>query len=200
MRCVDVIRELSTPTGDPESAPLAEHLDRCPQCAAWARRDARLGRLWEATRPPELSEFAWERIWANISDKLDRPTAPIPAPRPSSPRNWRRLAIPALIIAQAAAVLISVTLLWRLDKPNPAAHAVADASETPMAVESPEVSVVSMVSVVSIDQGQNVVIELGGDKILSRNVPPIGNPNGVDDTVRFWNRAEALDEAMASLR
>ncbi|MHC5541845.1 hypothetical protein ACYOEI_26805, partial [Singulisphaera rosea] len=94
-----------------------------------------------------------------------------------------------LIIAQAAAVLIGVTLLWKLETPNPVAQAVST-----MAVASPEIPLVT------IEQEQTVLIELGIGTVRRRNVALSEDSNGVDDFVRFWNRAEATDEAMASLR
>ena len=72
MRCVDVIEKLAAPTDDePDSAVLSEHLASCPRCAAWARRDAQLERLWEATRPQEPAGSSWTTVWANVTQALD---------------------------------------------------------------------------------------------------------------------------------
>ena len=38
MRCDDVIRELSVPTGDLDPAAVAEHVRGCPRCGSWADR------------------------------------------------------------------------------------------------------------------------------------------------------------------
>src|SRR5262245_9492429 len=108
MRCDDVIRELSVPTGDVDPAAVAEHLDGCPRCASWAKQSAQLDRLWDATRPPEPSPAAWNRIWANVSAALDHPAAPTPAVRP-----WRKAVLAGFMIAQAAALLAAFTIAWR---------------------------------------------------------------------------------------
>ena len=55
MRCVDVIRELAAPTDTRNTVDLAEHLNRCPSCANWARQATQFDRLWDTTRPAEPS-------------------------------------------------------------------------------------------------------------------------------------------------
>jgi hypothetical protein len=119
MRCVDVIGELSAPTG-PESAALAEHLAHCPRCADWARQCARLDRLWEATRPEEPSPATWTAVWSRVTQSVDvaPTTRPLPAAA-SRPHPWRRRAIAAFGIAQAAAILVGAWLVTRTEPGRP---------------------------------------------------------------------------------
>ncbi len=115
MRCVDVIRELAVPTDGPASAGLAEHLAGCPRCAAWAERDAKLERLWEATRPPVPPPAAWDALWANVSAAREPFAVPTPtAAHPAAlPRRWRRAALTLAAVAQAAVVLVAMLVLSR---------------------------------------------------------------------------------------
>src|SRR5438046_10702231 len=71
MRCDAVIRELAVPTDERDSTALAEHVAKCPACAAWAKRSAGLDRLWEATRPPEPSAEVWDVLWSRLARSLD---------------------------------------------------------------------------------------------------------------------------------
>jgi hypothetical protein len=132
MRCVDVIEELAAPHG-PDSAALTEHLTHCPRCATWARRSARLDRLWEATRPEEPAPEAWATVWAQVSQALDTasPLAQSPRLRPSAtlgPRPWRRWGVATFAIAQAAVILVAAWLVSRPgpDRPRPGPSARTD--------------------------------------------------------------------------
>lgn len=106
MRCVDVTEKLSNWSGPCDDPAVTDHLARCPRCAAWAERDARLGRLWEATRPAEPSADEWDGVWGRISDALDR-AEPVALPLKRSGRARHALWI-AVGVAQAAAVLLAV--------------------------------------------------------------------------------------------
>jgi hypothetical protein len=138
MRCDEVVRELACPTDDRDRAALADHLAACPACAEWVRRAHWLDRLWDATRPAEPSPEAWGSVWANIAQSLDasaparREEQPAPGPRPSRngtgpkihahsmpmparprSRSWRLAAIGLVGLAQAAAILVAIGLVWR---------------------------------------------------------------------------------------
>jgi hypothetical protein len=78
---------------------------------------SRLDRAWAATRPPELSAEAFDRIWADIQAAYDdRPAAlAMTAPTPGRSRRGR-MTLVALGLAQlAAAALIAA---WALNRPD----------------------------------------------------------------------------------
>jgi len=165
MRCGNVIRELSAPTGEPRAALLADHLAHCPSCARWAERNARLDQIWEATRPPELSAAAWDRLWADVSESLDRSrvtVAPAPAPAlvlaPAVARPWRRSAVAVFALAQAAAILVGFGLAWR---------------QPPSVVMASE-------KVVDLPQDQDQIPVISLDHKTVRTLAQNGSPNGVD--------------------
>jgi len=131
MRCDEILRELAVPTNEQDSTALAEHLARCPACAAWAKRAVALDRLWEATRAPEPSSEVWDALWAHLAPSLDVSTPnevatflpfvpsqngssakeeaqPMRSPASSRPRSRRWPAIGLISLAQAAAVLLAV--------------------------------------------------------------------------------------------
>lgn len=132
MRCAEAILSLGESPGGPRPAGLAEHLDACPRCTEWAKRLDRLARLWEATCPAEPSPAAWDTIWARVVDAADHAPSPVPArtltlvsPDEVPASRWRRSALVALGIVQAAAVLlVGATLAIRhgqapVDRPRP---------------------------------------------------------------------------------
>jgi len=126
MRCVDVIRELSVPSAGVDGAELSGHLAHCPECAAWAARNAKLDRLWGATSPVSPSTAAWDSVWAQISDALEREPAPAEIlPFLAAPASGSRLKPRASWIfwiaqtAAAAAVLVMVVAHFRFGTPKP---------------------------------------------------------------------------------
>jgi hypothetical protein len=74
MRCEEVIRELAAPTDMRDAAALADHLSRCPSCAAFSDRAVWLDRLWEATRPAEPAPEVWDSLWSQVACTLARST------------------------------------------------------------------------------------------------------------------------------
>lgn len=143
MRCEDVIRELAASTGEPDQAAMAQHLAGCPACATWARRAGQLDALWDATRPPEPAPEAWDSVWATIARQLEAPASleavaparawpsrngrsskvvvahPAPAHPAAHRRPWRLAAIAFVGLAQAAAILITLSLVGLTPGPVP---------------------------------------------------------------------------------
>jgi hypothetical protein len=132
MHCADVIEELAA-SAQPASAALTEHLAHCPDCAAWAARDARLMRLWEATRPQEPAPEAWASVWADLTSKLTTSPATVVPLAPIRP--WQRWAPAAFGIAQAAALL--AIAVWLGSQPSPTPLAVAKVEIPVSKVEIP---------------------------------------------------------------
>jgi hypothetical protein len=90
MRCLDVIRELAAPTNTQNTVDLAEHLNRCPSCANWARQATQFDRLWDTTRPAEPSPGVWENLWSQVARSLENSTLQEGA-SPSPPASWNCL-------------------------------------------------------------------------------------------------------------
>ena len=139
MRCEEVIEELAAPTDMRDAASLAIHLSRCPYCAAWAKRAAKLDNLWQRTAPTAPAPHVWDILWSSVTSSLDssadkeiasstvlvsrngsangflvRPETKL-VNRPFSPsvrsRRWKVIGLVGL--AQAAAVLLVAGLAWR---------------------------------------------------------------------------------------
>jgi len=191
MRCSDVTRELSAPTGAFDPGTLAGHLASCPRCASWADRNAQLDRIWEATRPAELSDAAWDRIWAKASAALDRPAAPA-RPAPVVLRPWRRRAMTAFVLAEAAAILLGFAVLLRTTtagrRPLPGGAAVA-ARAVPVTPDQVEVAP-GEVPLYSIDKG------------TIRDLAQNESPYAVDPFLSMLNTFESIapNDAVASLQ
>jgi len=119
MRCVDVIEELALPTPDgADPTALADHLAHCPRCSAWARRDAQLARLWEATRPEEPSAITWTTMWDQVMQAVESGTVPQSSavaqlPQTALARPWQRRTFALFAVAQAAVLLVGTWLVWR---------------------------------------------------------------------------------------
>jgi len=176
MHCDDVTRELSAPTGEPDPAALAEHLAGCPRCASWAERSARLDQLWEATRLPEPSPAVWNQVWANVSEALDRPAVP------AAPRRWRRVALTAFTVAQAAAILAAFTLAWR-----ESVHRHS-APRGPAMLAS---AVPIVPTRVEIEPGQPVRIDLDRRESHQLDQAQFDSPNSVDPFYKMFNEMES---------
>jgi hypothetical protein len=187
MRCVDVIRELSTPQGPSRDPAVADHLARCARCAEWAARDSRLGRLWELTRPAEPSPDEWESVWGRIADALDRETAPVlPLARPA--RSRRRLWV-CVGVAQVAAAILAVVYFGRFTaQPGPAEAPrgvpVAQAETRPEPPEQP----------VDIPPGELVMIREEKGRVELVELALNGNPGQVDPAYEALNSLEAIAE------
>ena len=111
LRCDDVVKALATPHVGDDSSALAGHLTACPSCASWAKNDAVLMEFWDATQPAEPSAAAWDSTWNQISAGLDSvaQSTVLPISRASSWWTHKRA---ALLLTQAAAILLAVTLAW----------------------------------------------------------------------------------------
>jgi anti-sigma factor RsiW len=119
---------------------LAEHLDACPDCAAFAQRiqaaEAGLAGELEAFAEGPAAEAAFDTAFAaafdTALDALSEDAAP--APIPLAPRRWRRAALFGGALAAAAALLIGLlpgpapepALIGQPYTPSPRAEAPAE--------------------------------------------------------------------------
>jgi hypothetical protein len=187
MRCEDVTRELAAPTTGRDPLALREHLAACPNCSAWTEADARLTRLWDETRPVEPSESAWGALWAEVRDRLDRTPAelevvsgrgltfqnePVAAVPFLPPWRWRRLGVAVFSAAQAAAILVAVSLL---------------VSRSPTEARAERV--------VEIDPGQFIKISIDDRVVRAVALNNDANgTNGLDPGYEMLNAFEAMAE------
>jgi hypothetical protein len=138
------------------AAELARHVASCPQCTRQAEAAQRFERIWEASRPAEPGPDAWKRIWAEVT----RANGPIVLAMPPQ-RQRRRWLIPVLgltIMAQAAAVLVAVGLLFTRSGFGTGPNRVVS-GHTPVHTQA--------VVEFNLDTGQTLILKLeGGDRIV----------------------------------
>ena len=192
MRCVDVIRELSAPTGSFEDPAVADHLAHCTRCAAWAERDARLGRLLELTRAEEPSAETWEKAWSRIADALDG--APAEVLTIKQPVRSRRALWAFAGIAQIAALVLAV-LYFHGHRAAPGTQ-VAEPSQPVAAGPQPESPPAPVVAEQPIDipSGELVVIREERGQVEMVELALNGNPGQVDPAYEALNSLEAIAE------
>lgn len=191
MRCVDVIEKLAVLAGPP-SAELAEHMARCPHCAAWAERDARLGQYWEATRPEEPGAAVWASVWAKVTQALEAtPVAPpalaVSLPRPDSSmpaRPWQRWAWASFGIAQAAVLLVGAWLVTRPDVVRPPQPHEARPNFTLALLRAP----------VEIPDGVLVMIDTNGAEVKVVRRDTDEGSSAVDPNFVMFGAFEAMAE------
>jgi hypothetical protein len=211
MQCKDVIRQLVTGTDEQLPADLAEHLAGCAACSEWAKRASALDRLWEATRPAAPSPQVWESMWDRIAESLDAP-APLAVEnsaasaahrngwasqaaesiRPLSPsvrhRSWWITKVVAVGLAQAAAVLVVVSLAWRS----------IPALQNPPAVKQPALAVTTHPSVnapslpIDIEEGSLVVIQTNSEKPEVSVLTLESSPFAIDEWLVMFNKMESM--------
>lgn len=168
MRCEDAIKELASPTDARNSVFLSDHLNHCESCAAWAKRAARLDHLWHVTQPAEPTSGLWDNLWVQVVSSLHAQKAndlvsstqanlrngsanssmshseaklrQCAFSRPFSSRRWS--AIGVISLAQAAAVLLMVSMSWRLfgpSRPHPPQKTTLAASLASIDIEEGQV-------------------------------------------------------------
>lgn len=153
----------------------------------------RLDALWEATRPVEPSAQAWDRVWASVADDLDRlPASTAPTWRegvivhPPSPILARRplavgAAAAAVVLAQAAAILLAVGLSWY------------GADREPAASSPPQVAT----GEVRIEEGQFVLIRSNADTVQAIDLSAQLGTGGVDAWYLVYNLLESMTNPLA---
>lgn len=220
MHCYEVIRELAVPTDDRDLAALTEHLAACLSCAGWAKRNAQLDRLWEATRPPEPSVETWEIVWAQLASSVEclTPTGhhacllPVassngssakgeiavgPGRSSSRSRSWNWAAIGLIGLAQAAAIFLAVALTWD-QSPMSRLPQVADNSNatSSFSVAMPTAPLGQTLSTtgLEIEEGQSIMIRVEGSTAKVFDVTPQGAAYSleIDELYAMFNEVESL--------
>jgi hypothetical protein len=150
-------------------------------------RDVALRDLCVRARPVEPVEAEWNGVWSNVVAALDAP-AVIAMPE----RRRSGFVLPSWsVLAQAAAVLLMVTLLvprFRSGEGPEAVAPVAQRSDVP-----PETSPTTL-GMVDIPEGELMVIHIGADGLRTTELPRDDRPNALDESYTFLNRMEAIGE------
>ena len=184
--CEDWFFDPAASVSETDRAVRAEHLASCPRCAAQSERDAALTSLWEATRPTEPGETAWEPVWTCVSEHLDRAEAPEPVIVTTlSASPWRHRAMSASLVAQAAAIL-GALVLWGAHRRPTEAPALSSNLTAP--AHAPRVDVD-----IDIEPGEVVMIHLEGNTVQA--VPMSHEdqrPDTLDENLVLFNDAEAM--------
>lgn len=119
-----------------------------------------LDRVWAATKPRDLSDDAFDQIWANVQGAVDSPAPPV------LPMRFAKLAvfIPAGLAA-AAAIFVAAFLATRpVDNQNPML-----AQNTPVAtITEPIIS-----SPFDLEPYETLVIEIDGNTVQDRRLEPM---------------------------
>ncbi|HEY2159420.1 MAG TPA: hypothetical protein VGH33_27590 [Isosphaeraceae bacterium] len=128
-----------------------------------------LDRVWAATRPPELSADAFDRIWADVQRAYDDRPASLPMTRPVRARR-RAVVLVALGLAQlAAAGLIAA---WAWNRPGVPGDGVVK-------VEPAKQSGPVVVARLDVEADETLIIELGdGRASADRRPAPLGAAEG----------------------
>jgi hypothetical protein len=198
-RCDEVTRALAAPGAPGAEGPgldcdaVAEHLAACPRCADWVARNAALTGLWEATRPAEPSDAAWDALWSRGAARLDAPRAPDVEPEvaaepdvlPFLPVSRGRLVARLFVAAQAAAIL-AAAVLWAARRPAPA----PDLPEAGLMVRT-----VALRAEVEAEPGEILIIRDEGQSLRPDKVTQDDRSNTLDP---YWAALNDLEDfAMA---
>ncbi len=193
MRCDEVSRELSAPTGRLDPSAVSAHLEDCSACASWANQVKQLDQVWSSTRPAEPAASAFETVWAGVSKGLEQPdTIPMPARSSAS----RRLAAVGLVSAAAACLLLA---LWmgrhqggELDPRSQVAHNqnATEPGKSPVDSAKPDESQTELaLALYDLEQGPTPIIHLSGDAVTVESQPL----SDVSDTVTVAAEIDILN-------
>ena len=192
----------------------------------WAKRNAQLDRLWEATRPTEPSPETWEAVWAYLASSVDSsaPTGfetfslPIASSNgalakgetplvPSRPlvrsRPWNWAAIGLIGLAQAAAIFLAVALTWHSSTESRLSEVADNSDATSSSVSLPTVPLGQILSStgLEIEAGQSIMIRVEGSTAKVFDVTPQGASYslGIDYLFAMFNEAESLTAPIVAM-
>jgi hypothetical protein len=150
-------------------------------------RDAALRDLCVRARPTEPTEVEWNGVWTNVVSALDAPAViPMPEHRRSvlARLSWR-------VVAQAAAVLLMATFVVAQFRSDGLPEAVTPIAQVP---DAPQTSPTVTLASVDIPEGELTVIHIGADGVRTSELPRDDRSNGLDESLTFLNRMEAIGE------
>ncbi len=173
MRCDEVSRELSAPSGRLDPSAVSAHLEDCTVCAEWASRVRQLDTLWDATRPAEPAPAAFEAVWSGVSTRIEEPVV---IPMPSRLAFGRRLALG--LISSAAACLALALWMGRHQEAGPRPDPAPLVAQNPAAPDSSQADDRAL-ALCDLEQGPTPIIHLSGDAVTVES-QPLSN---VSDTV-----------------
>jgi hypothetical protein len=162
MRCQDVIRAISCPTGADDPAELNRHLASCPRCSAAAKLSQQLECLWAETHPAE-PPLAFEMAWADVLRRLEASELSTERPvlLPSRRRWWLALSVP---VAATAAVFVAMAVL--LHPGGTASTPIANNAPSLAKPASPASDPVPLVAYhVNVDAGLPVFIHMDDHEV-----------------------------------
>jgi hypothetical protein len=122
------------------------------------RSETLLDRVWDATRPADLSETAFEQIWSQAQELHDDPSI---LPVHSAGRPGRLWALVPLALAAAAAIFMAVTGVLRPIEPT-----------QPVLVAKPQAQPVLVSTPFDLEPHETLVIEINGNIVLDHRLEP----------------------------
>ena len=184
LRCEEVIGRLAG-TGElsGRSAEIDRHLSTCPECAQVWNPDAPVLKLWRETSPVLPNEANFDAMWGKLSSQLDRAevavdqeVAPTFTMRRLVAGRRRQVALAGFVLAQAAVVLLVVSLGFR-ERTRDSGPAPAPAS--------------SLANVV-VEAGQTILIQKDGETVKAVEVAYVDAPATIDTNYELFNTIEAM--------
>lgn len=193
MRCQELQDDLILAwEGCPTSSKVAEHLARCPACAARFSGTRQLARTWEATQPAVPSATDWESVWSRIEESMEAPaklTAEELVLTHSPGGRWTPFASFGVGLSLAAMLLLAFVLpIWNdqpdqarftQGDPGPASRPLTDIPDHSVSARSLLEILPGQISLYRVDEGVlNVVV---------------GESEDFDDFLAFHGHFETLD-------
>lgn len=144
------------------------------------RDDDSIAALWDATRPIEPSDAAWDAVWNQINARLDAPNV-IPFAPVAAHDGRSRVAVALLGLAQAAAVVALMLFGGPLAR-HQGPIALPGAVTEPVATVEIDPSPGALVLIHAEGSGQPTVVSVE----LNRR------PNALDGNIAMLNTLESM--------
>jgi hypothetical protein len=190
MRCEEVTRELSVPTGRLSEPHFAEHLASCSRCAAWAEQCTQFNRLWLATQLPEPVPGEFEFVWSQVCRSVEPQSVPAvvasinqPAQSLRFPRWLRPVSLG--LLASAAALFLAWLGLLQAGKNAEPAHPNRGGSLVRVSLPT-----------VEAESGETLFIHISGSDYEAQNVPvsALSDSDTVAAELDVFNHMESLSK------